>query len=506
MPVLLVAGTVLSLAFLPLNLGVSDEAIYLYEAKRVLAGQVMYRDIFEIVTPGWVYFMAGVFGLFGTTLAVARSTAAVLHGLTATLVYLTCRRLQIRPGLSWPPALAYVAMGVWAWPVASQHWLATFLFVALLYVLCDPRARPPGRMLRPGVLLGFLLAVQQPRGLAMAAGVVAWSIADAAIRRRYRAGSSWSQLVADLGTLAAGALIVVAPLGVAMIASAGLEPVWRALVVHPLVNYRATNRCGWGYVNVMTAWNGTFTFPRLLASLPAVLPVSALRLVRGWSRRRDQAEVRRVALLLVYCLAAMASIAYYPDFIHIAFIAPAFFVAVAETGEWAVRRLPPSRWIRAAGLVAAVAFLAGVGGHLGENLRRMRATFTVSRETAFGRVDYPNTNPADVALYDRVAEIMREALVRELFVYPILANLYLTVGAENPTPYGFFIAGYSSPDQIQRVVDILEARRVPVVVVLSGFLGKDDAVMRYVGQHYEPVSRADPIGQAIFRRKPDPAR
>jgi len=46
----------------------------------------------------------------------------------------------------------------------------------------------------------------------------------------------------------------------------------------------------------------------------------------------------------------MLSIAYFPDFIHIAFIAPFFFVAAAENLEWAARHLPlPAATIRASG-------------------------------------------------------------------------------------------------------------------------------------------------------------
>src|SRR5262245_47311472 len=74
-------------AALPLNLQAPDEARYLDHARRVLGGEVLYRDVFDISTPGWVLLMTGAFATFGTTLAVARAVVAVIHGLTAIALF-----------------------------------------------------------------------------------------------------------------------------------------------------------------------------------------------------------------------------------------------------------------------------------------------------------------------------------------------------------------------------------------------------------------------------------
>ena len=115
----------------------------------------------------------------------------------------------------------------------------------------------------------------------------------------------------------------------AVIASAGFANVWRALVVHPLLNYGGTTHCAWGHVNVMTVLQGSFTFPRLLKYLPVVVVPTVVRLIVG----PRNAEKRRLGLLVVSLASAVASIAYFPDFIHIAFIAPLFLVAASENLE-----------------------------------------------------------------------------------------------------------------------------------------------------------------------------
>src|SRR5262245_53300551 len=114
--VLILAGTALYLSSLPPNLAFADEAIHLYESKRILNGEVLYRDVFEMITPGFMYLMALLFALFGTDYASVRIAQAVLHGIAAVVLYAACRRLDIRRGLSVMAPLAYVAVSQPAWP------------------------------------------------------------------------------------------------------------------------------------------------------------------------------------------------------------------------------------------------------------------------------------------------------------------------------------------------------------------------------------------------------
>jgi len=58
----LFAGTLAYLSTLPRILGPSDEGLYLYNAKRVLDGDVLYRDIYDIITPASHYLMALAYG------------------------------------------------------------------------------------------------------------------------------------------------------------------------------------------------------------------------------------------------------------------------------------------------------------------------------------------------------------------------------------------------------------------------------------------------------------
>ena len=501
---LIFAASVAYLAALPRNLNPADESVHLYEAKRILDGEVLYRDVFNFITPGWFYLMAALFHVFGVSMATARIAMAVMHGLTATLSYLTCRRLGVRRGLSWLPALAYLVIAQSAWPITSQHWVTALLTAALLYVCAGRRRERAAWALWPGIILGLLIGVQQQRGLFVGVGLFAWLIGDAVLRLWFRAREPSESLAKEMIALAAGALLSLLPLLAPSIIGAGIDRAWYALVTFPVFNYRATTHSPWGAVNIMTAWQASFTVPIVLKYMPIILLVSVPRLFFLCIHRRDHARASVLLLLILFCCVSMLSVVYFPDFVHLAFIAPVFFVTAAEGLEWAVQRIPaPARFVRLAGALAGIAILALGGYRLADNLVRLRRAFPLSHVTGFGRVDFANEE--EVRLYENVNALLDGAPSRALYVYPVLSDLYLTARADNPTPYGFFSAlGYNTPAQVQEVLDILATRPPAYVVVFAAFLTSDDPIIHYITREYEPVATTGLAGRAIFRRKGEP--
>lgn len=492
--------TVLYISLLPHNLSPADESVHLYDAKRLLGGAVMYRDVFNDITPGYMYLIALLFWLFGTTIAVARTAMAVLHGLSAAFIYATCRAFDVRRGLAWPAALAYLVICQSAWPIASQHWLSTLLSVIVLW-LCAMHLRDRRRWsFVLGIVLGLFVGVQQQRAAIMVFGVGVWLILDHVVERRYRAALSIRTLITTILWVAVGISLVVVPLLSWVIAEAGFARVWRALVIFPIYDYGGVTHCPWGDVNIVTAWQASFTFPRLLKYLPLAMLPALLRLVSALVRGRDEDEARRLLLLVVTAATSMLSISYFPDFVHIAFIAPVFLVAGAEAVDWAVRAVPmPPRAVRVAGAIAGIALVVASGVRLRHNLVRLWQEFPVSRSTAFGRVDMKTS---DVPLYDRMRDLMRDAPSRYLYCYPVIAHLYLMLDVDNPTAHGFFVPGYSGPDLVQEVLDSLTATRPPYIVFLSAFVRPDDPVGTWITTHYEPIDTEGPLARLIFRPRP----
>src|SRR5262249_20748504 len=137
---------------------------------RVLEGAVLYRDVFELVTPGSTFVMAALFRVFGADIATARGADAVTHGLIAATVFGIARRLGVRRTLAVAAALLHPAWFRPPWQVPGPRWLSTLFGLALLAELVR---MPAPRAGRAGIWAGLAIGVQQQRGVPLAAAAAA---------------------------------------------------------------------------------------------------------------------------------------------------------------------------------------------------------------------------------------------------------------------------------------------------------------------------------------------
>jgi Dolichyl-phosphate-mannose-protein mannosyltransferase len=480
-----------------------DEGLYLYEAKRILEGQVIYRDFFEIVTPLSFYFMALAFGIFGTSMAVARLCMAGVHGVVVLIIYRACRLLGVRPSLAAVAALAHVAIDFPAFSQASPHWISTLLMLVLLWLLLRSPARRVRGCLLLGLVAGLLAMNQQQKGGAIAAGVglillvePVWSASRTDLVRAQ---------VARLGAYAAGVVGLSAAVLGCFVAVSGFEAVFRALVIFPLFHYSEVNPISWG------VWppsaTHVFIFPRLLKYLPLVVPIDAVRCLWRWSQHSGSRELRGTATMALFSAATVLSVAYNPNAAHLALVAPVWLIATAEISESVLQTLLPlhAPALRHCVSAAAGLLLLGLTWQMRENIVVRRAVYKYSLNTAFGRVDF--SEQGEIALIETVRDLLGEMPSRQLFTYPVYPSLYLLVDADNPTPYQIFLQGYTSPDQYEQTIEILESRRVEVIV--NGFYWMDrrkDPVLAYVHQNYDRVRPEKGVNLGldfVFIRKSD---
>ena len=470
------------LAALPHNLGQVDEANFLYEAKRIFDGEVLYRDIFELVTPLSLYAVAVVYRIFGVDMGAARVAMAVVHGSTVLAIYLACRTVNVRTSLAAAVALAYVAVCQPAWPYASPHWFSTSL-TTLLFLLClSPRWRQARWSFALGLVNGILIGVQQQRGTVVAVGVGALFLLVHLVDQRFGQAGPWRQVFWRMAAFAAGVLIVVVPLLGTFVILAGSGPMFTALVRFPLVNYRHAFHSQWA--QALAAGYARYTFPLLLRFLPIVFAALLPRMAMNWLRRRDRDELRTMAVIAVFAGASVLSIAYYPDLIHIAFIAPVFFVAIAETAEWALA-VGGHRVATVAGPLIALAVIAGVVWQFQRTMTRSWHEFPVPYDSRFGRIDFVDS--AELRVIDTARTLVEQSPNKDLFCYPSIAGPYLMTGGRNPTPYQFFTPHWNDPEQLDDILATLETRQVPLVIIAPLLAGAHDPVTEYVGQHYGAV-------------------
>jgi hypothetical protein len=506
-PLALLAIATVYLASWPRDL-VSDEGLYLYEAKRILAGDVIYRDFFEIITPLSFWMMALCFRLFGASLTTARVVAGVIQAAIALVICACCRMLGVRRGLALAAGLAQLALAHPVLFIASPHWLGALVIMLVLRVcLSRPWARRAAGAAVPGVLVGLLAAVQQQKAPVIAVGVVSVLVVDALIDRRF--GIATGGLPRRLAALAAGCVAVVVPLTALMIAPAGVASVLDALVTFPFRDYHAAaaNRTAWGlYAHIP----GHFFLPSAIVGwLPLALPAVAATCAADALRRRDAARVRGEATTTLLALSALLSILYKPDSTHLAVVAPVILVLWGALLERVAEGIAPAsagrRWL---GALPTLVLVAALLVQLVENVERERGLVAGSRDTPFGRVDFRNAE--DIALLDALDAELGQGPRPPLFSYPNYATLYLVTGMANPTPYEVLLPGYNRPDQIEHAIALLEARRVPYVVVALplSLPWREDPLVAYLTPRYYRVpygGRRGIRGLTLFRRRSEPA-
>jgi hypothetical protein len=322
----------------------------------------------------------------------------------------------------------------------------------------------------------------------MSAGALALLVVEVFVPRI--AASRWR-----IPAFLAGIALVVVPMGLVLVLRAGFRPVFDALVLHPLVNYPRLNRTEWGSVGLFP-WYARYTFPTALAVAPGLAVVASFRAALAFARRVDGERLRRAACLALVGLSSIASILYYPDYIHLAFIGSVFAALAAELLETALRTRPLRGW---PATLVVVLVLGATGAQLVRVMVGSWRDHPYAYDSPFGRVRYHERR--ELEMTERLRAVLDRSPSRELFVYPFGAAIYLLTGTENPTPFQFLVPEYSRPDQIELTLTILKERRLPYLFVIKP-LTPTDPILRWVADHYEQV--VDEKGPLpLLRRRPE---
>ena len=113
----------------------ADEGYIFYEAKRILAGQIIYKDFFQLLPPGDFYLLALIFKVFGTSYAVGMETAVIMQSMVNTLLfYLGYKAIKSWHAILLP--LFFPIPGFLNFMQYSHYWSSMlFLFIALSFYL-----------------------------------------------------------------------------------------------------------------------------------------------------------------------------------------------------------------------------------------------------------------------------------------------------------------------------------------------------------------------------------
>ena len=219
----------LPLAPVGLSLYLYDEGIRVFIAQSILAGDIPYRDFYCPYGPGELYWMAGLFKVFGTQLIVARLGAVFFNAIIATCVFAFSRNAGISKRLCLIAVIAFLLpLHVHGDSETLYHVnpAIAFLLVGGLRLCTDIRC---GRnMFLSGLLFGIAAVFRHDFGVY---GIVA-ALVTTLLNREHSA--NWKQRRQNIVALISGFLLV-SGIVYGSFTLIGGEAVFRNLVVYPYI-------------------------------------------------------------------------------------------------------------------------------------------------------------------------------------------------------------------------------------------------------------------------------
>jgi hypothetical protein len=492
-----------------------DEGPFIYEAKRILDGEVMYRDFFDLTGPLSQHAMALMYLVAGVSMETARGGTALLHAIIVALAYAVMRRLGVRPMLAAVCCLADLAWFFPAFAMATAHWFSTTFAMIVYWFVARAPLVTRKRAAIAGALTSLVALTQQPKGVGSALAVCFVLLFDVWHDRQHRPFRTG--LVQQLGVFGVtlGAIVVLV-LG-AMMAIAGFWPVFDAIVITPLGPYRDIPMVSEGrwlplFIDRNLWWHMLTTASTflLLNLMPLIVVVAALRwLVRQFTATNGE-DQRPSFVAVIFGASAIVSVLYLPNHSHFAIVGPLWLPLYGELFERLIRRGERAlhgTWVGPVGVAVVFALLALRVGH---DLPRAWAGVAATDRSAFGAIDF--TSQGEVADVVAVRDAITAAGATDIFVYPSAAALYLMTETSNPTRFQLLMPDYNTAAQFAEVQEVLERERVPFVVRTLYLWGnKDDPahdrLLPYLSDRYELVPLPRLKGAfptlTLFRRKAD---
>jgi len=525
--VLLGIGLAYQLCLVRQGVGLIDEGHLANAARRMAAGEILYRDVYTVYPPASFHAVSALFGIFGTSLITVRAFHVAMTLALAVLVFVASRRLMETPFA----LLAGALVAATGWHVIHEGCHYAYLYGAvpmaalLLAARADARGAFEGEACERGtlVLFGALAGLALAFRLEPFVGLVLAGTGVVLLRGGVGAAS-----VARLAWIALGTLLVVLPIGAWYAIQGAFADLFLAVFWTSFGQYLQGGEFNlpmpgfawlpeeWsrrGLRRLFIGWE--FRAPVVLYSV-AVAEVG----IAAWRRRRAIraagkepagsaviAHADRIAPEAVAraALAVLGSVLYLratgrSDYYH---LAPILFPAYVLGSDWIARAW--RRWVPARlGALAGPLAYALVASVLASSLfvhefdRAVRRALDRTNEVEI----VPGGPLIDRAQFldDLVADVRRRTRPDEpIVVLPWHPIVYFLTERANPTKYDWLFPGYLTTEPaVEAFLDAIDRSRTRVVVYspisidglpdrsLAAFAPEID---RYLRDRFEPVKR-----------------
>jgi hypothetical protein len=433
-----------------------DQLGFLHAGSRLAAGELPYRDYFQIVPPGTDLVYAALIRLFGLKLWIPHVVMAVLAATTALLMTLITARI-VRGWSIVLPALMLVGFLLPVAGDATHHWFSTAIALAALLVMLDAKSLgriEPGRIAVAGFLCGLTACFTQTKGAALLTGFAVWL----AWSGRQR-GAERVEWLRHCAILCAAAALVFFVANAYFISAAGIRRWLFCVIIFPLRYYPAPALNNWRVLLHAFEWSSGIArwvaFPFIYATVPFVCIVFLLmmRRVRSESAPADSRahdDWPALALIAMTGIAMFLSVAAAPSPKRLATVGPPALILLA----WMLNR--PGKFARVFKIaISLVAIVMTIGLPL-----RTQTHWRAFLDLPAGRTAFH-----DERQYQEY-DWLREHTHPGQFFFGM--QFYTQFHTLNPAPIdGFDTSEYTRPEQVRALVEALEAHPVPMIMLPS---------------------------------------
>ncbi|HXH47838.1 MAG TPA: hypothetical protein VNM47_00560 [Terriglobia bacterium] len=429
-----------------------DQSIYLLNARRMLQGQVIYRDFFHFTLPGTESTYYLLFKLFGVRAWIPNAMLVLMGmGLVGLSVAIS-RKLMSGPTVFLPAAL-FLAFPYHSVLDATHHWYSTLAVMAALAITLERRTS--GRLCMAGALCGVATWFTQSMGPAVALAFGNFLLWEGRSKHE-KSGLVIRKEV----SLLAGFVAVVVPFATYFAAKAGIRQFlwctvtfvlkyypsdwynnWRVYMAHrPAIH-------GWPVVLEWTGWIFIHALLPLIYLAFFIVNRKRARFCTGASARTAQPML--VAMVGSFSLLAVAPASSYRRLCTVSL--PAIILLVwylsSPGNRKKLRRI--AIWAVSLCCIVIAPLLVQTNWHAFLNLPTGRTAFT------------------NVNVYDEYRWISQRAGPEDsLFGNQLIC---FALGLRNPTPLNFVTpSDYTRPEQVQSLVKSLEEDRARYILWYAG--------------------------------------
>jgi hypothetical protein len=434
--------------FTPIWTG-GDAMIFLGDARRMLEGEVLYKDFVQLTFPGadLLYFTA--FRLFGPRMWIPNVMLLFVGIALVWLSYRLAARIYLGTAALLPPLL-FLTLVYRNRLDATHHWYSTLATMAALATAID--CRSPARVAACGVLCGLAASFTQSSGLLALLGFAAFLCWE-----HWKSSTTLRSLVQKELLLFGAFISVVALVCLPFAWQAGFARFVDCTLIFSLRYYGslASGNSWRGYMTGLAGFLHWQRIPDLFGFLlvHALLPLAyVLFLIRYFrcSRRESNEPWDRLMLITFVGVASLLSVAAAPTWARLYYVSlPALLLLPWLLKSSGKVGLLASDVLCAATLILLATFL------IAKQLHRPSYIDLPTGRTAFLNRD----------AYDRYSWAASQTRPGDFFFGGLYPDFYFLLDLKNPGPVAFVTPyQYTRPAEVEAVIAGLDAHQVKIVL------------------------------------------